>query len=139
MTGTGCALTSSGSTLQRSRLDSRQAAVFTFTQSSHSPDMPSGTARVIEMPFDGQQLFEAAERHRLEGVVSKRKTAPYRSMSTSSISTACPPIKWPSCISKLYSPAISPVAAVLNYPTKVSPDLGLPATLPAARSAGCRA
>jgi hypothetical protein len=52
--------------------------------------MPSGTARVIERPFDGQQLFEAAERHRLEGVVSKRKTAPYRSMSTSSISTACP-------------------------------------------------
>jgi bifunctional non-homologous end joining protein LigD len=43
------------------------------------PLMPFGTARVIEMPFDGQQLFEAVERHRLEGVVSKRKTAPYRS------------------------------------------------------------
>ena len=39
------------------------------------PLMPFGTAQVIEMPFDGQQLFEAVERHRLEGVVSKRKTA----------------------------------------------------------------
>jgi hypothetical protein len=27
---------------------------------------------------DGQKLLEAAEKHRLEGVVSKRRSAPYR-------------------------------------------------------------
>jgi bifunctional non-homologous end joining protein LigD len=34
---------------------------------------------LVDAFTDGQKLFEAAERHRLEGVVSKRKTAPYRS------------------------------------------------------------
>jgi bifunctional non-homologous end joining protein LigD len=34
---------------------------------------------LVEAFDDGQALLEAAERHRLEGVVSKRRDAPYRS------------------------------------------------------------
>jgi bifunctional non-homologous end joining protein LigD len=34
---------------------------------------------LVDAFADGEKLFEAAERHRLEGIVSKRKTAPYRS------------------------------------------------------------
>jgi len=33
----------------------------------------------VESFDDGQALLEVAERHRLEGVVSKRRDAPYRS------------------------------------------------------------
>jgi bifunctional non-homologous end joining protein LigD len=34
---------------------------------------------LVDAFTDGQRLFETAERYKLEGVVSKRKTAPYRS------------------------------------------------------------
>jgi ATP-dependent DNA ligase len=34
---------------------------------------------LVDAFTDGQRLLEAAEQHGLEGVVSKRKTAPYRS------------------------------------------------------------
>jgi bifunctional non-homologous end joining protein LigD len=34
---------------------------------------------LVDAFTNGQKLFEAAERHKLEGVVSKRKSAPYRS------------------------------------------------------------
>jgi len=34
---------------------------------------------LVEAFEDGQELLEAAERHGLEGVVSKRRSAPYRS------------------------------------------------------------
>jgi ATP-dependent DNA ligase len=34
---------------------------------------------LVEAFDDGQKLLEAAERHRLEDVVSKRRMAPYRS------------------------------------------------------------
>ena len=34
---------------------------------------------LVDAFTDGQKLLEAAERYKLEGVVSKRKTAPYRS------------------------------------------------------------
>jgi ATP-dependent DNA ligase len=34
---------------------------------------------LVEAFYDGQALLEAAETHELEGVVSKRRTEPYRS------------------------------------------------------------
>jgi bifunctional non-homologous end joining protein LigD len=34
---------------------------------------------LVEASDDGHALLEVAERHRLEGVVSKRRSAPYRS------------------------------------------------------------
>jgi ATP-dependent DNA ligase len=35
--------------------------------------------RLVEAFVDGEQLLEVAARHRLEGVVSKRKASAYRS------------------------------------------------------------
>jgi bifunctional non-homologous end joining protein LigD len=38
---------------------------------------------LVDAYTDGQKLFEAVEHHKLEGIVSKRKTAPYRSGESS--------------------------------------------------------